>query len=72
MSIIPETVKKLELGKFGNSINIINIALSLANLLHTIDDILQESFQVLFELFQWKIYELSIHENKSLTFKKFW
>ena len=52
MCIIPETVKKLELGKFGNSINVINVALSLANLLHTIDDILQEYFQVLFELFQ--------------------
>ena len=51
MCIIPETVKKLEPGKFGNSINIIKVALSLANLLHTTDDMLQESSQVLFELF---------------------
>ena len=69
---IRETVKKLEPGKFGNIINIIKVRLSLANLLHTIADILQESCQLLFELFQRKIYGLSIHENKSLTFKQLW
>ena len=41
-------------GKFGSVINIIKIKLSLANLLHTIADILRKSGQILFDLFQWK------------------
>ena len=51
---ILEIGKKWGPGKFGSVINIIKIKLSLANLLHTIVDILRKSGQILFDLFQWK------------------
>ena len=53
-SNILEIGKKWGPGKFGSVINIIKIKLSLANLLHTIVDILRKSGQILSDLFQWK------------------